>query len=57
MTACLHKNILAIQILVDHGILNFIDADSDNPNLNEDMITILKEFKKITKKDLVTEMD
>ena len=50
------KNIIAIQLLLESGVLNHI-SDSDNPNLSDDMIEVLKQLGKIKMKDLVNEID
>jgi|TARA_B110001450_G_scaffold216442_1_gene210036 hypothetical protein len=43
-------------MLLESGVLNHI-GDSDNPNLSEEMIEVLKQLGKMKMKDLVNEID
>ena len=43
-------------MLLETGVLNHI-SDSDNPNLSDEMIEVLKQLGKMKMKDMVEELD
>lgn len=57
LIAMMKKNIRAIQLLLDNGVLNHLSVDNDNPNLSEDMIEVLKQLGNMKVRDFVNEID